>query len=130
MYEEKIQKILSEIERILTLKELYEKGYTPEEIKKFSFHILDPYFQNKDVLNKLVVSNIFPEVVNVSKIIQIIKNKNVLIKCLKIYNKAKNVDEKSCIDACMHWYHQSEKSASKIITTWLLEHDKFQLSYY
>ncbi len=125
---EKIQEILSEIEHMLTLKELYEKGHTPEEIKKFATHILDPYFQNKDVLIKLVVSNIFPEVVNVSKINQIIKNKNVLNECLKIYYKGKTEDEKSCLDACMHWYHQSEKSASKIITIRLLEHNKFQLN--
>ena len=113
---------------MLTLKDLYEKGHTPEDIKKFAIYILEPFFQNKDVLKNLVVSNIFPEVVNVSKITQVIKNKNVLKECLKIYNKAKTEDKKSCLDACMHWYPQSEKSSSKIITIRLLEHNKFQLN--
>jgi len=90
---EKIQEILSEINHMLTLKDLYEKGHTPEDIKKFAIYILDPFFQNKDVLKNLVVSNIFPEVVNVSKIAQVIKNKNVLKECLKIYNKAKTEDK-------------------------------------
>ena len=103
---------------------MIELGFHPNEIKEAIIESLSPYFENKDVLEKLAIDILVPESIN---ILRLQRNKGFFIffeKCLSAYRLAKLKDSKSCFESCAIWKSQIIQSLSEFWSVLCLEVDK------
>jgi len=123
----KYERIISIIKKESPLLKMIEYGMKPEEIKEAVIESLEPYFDNKDVLEQLAIEALIPESINLLKLQ---KDKWFFGKfenCLATYRLAKNKDPQSCFKSCALWQPQIFQSLSEYWSILNLEVDKSNL---
>lgn len=106
---------------------MIESGLTPEEIKEAIIELLEPYFDNKDVLEQLAIEALVPESINLLKLQKDKWFFGMFEKCLATYRLAKSKDPQSCFKSCALWQPQILQSLSEYWSVLYLEVDKSNL---
>lgn len=103
---------------------MIQKGMTTNDIKEAVIESLDPYFENKKILEKYAINYLAVESINLLKL----KNDNCFFEkfeeCLSTYRSAKIKDPNACFKSCTLWQNEIEKSVSEILSLFKLEIDK------
>lgn len=121
---QKYEKILSAIKEETPLLKMIQLGFNPSEIKEAIIESLEPYFENKNVLEKLAIEVLVPESIS---ILRLQKNKlffKFLQKCLSAYRLAQTKDSRACFESCAIWKNQIIQSLSEFWSVLHLEADK------
>ncbi len=123
----KYEKVISKVKEENPLLKLIESGMNLEEIKESVIESLEPYFDNKDILEQFAIETLVPESVNLLKL----QKENWFFrkfeKCLDTYRSAKAKDTQSCFKSCVLWQPQILQSLSKYWSVLYLEIDKNNL---
>jgi len=123
----KYERIISNIKEESPLLKMIESGLKPEEVKEAVIESLEPYFDNKGILEQFAIEALVPESINLLKLQ---KNKwlfRMFEKCLSIYRLAKSKDSQSCYESCELWQPQIFQSLSEYWSVLYLEVDKNNL---
>lgn len=123
----KYEKIISTVKSETGFLKLIEQGVKPEEIKEGIIHLLKPYFQNKEALEKHAVDHLVPDSVFFIKLRKDTTFLEKFKKCLATYHSAKNKGEARCFEACVIWLEDICDSESKFWSAAHLEVDKCKL---
>ena len=97
------ERIISAIREESPLFKMIQMGVKPKEIKEAVVESLEPYFDNRDILEQLAIKVLVPESIN---LLRIQKDKwlfEMFEKCLSTYHSAKTKDQQSCFKACALW---------------------------
>jgi hypothetical protein len=123
----KYERVISIIKEESPLLKMIESGLTPEEIKEAIIKLLEPYFDNKDVLEQLAIEALVPESINLLKLQKDKWFFGMFEKCLATYRLAKSKDPQSCFKSCALWQPQILQSLSEYWSVLYLEVDKSNL---
>ena len=123
------ERVISAIKQGSNLLKMIQSGIRPEEIKQAVIESLDPYFENKDVLQELAVEALVGESINLSKLQKDRWLVEMFEKCLFTYRSAKGLDAQSCFEACGLWQPIMIQSVSKFWSVLYLEVDKNVLEF-
>lgn len=123
----KYERIISQIKKESPFLKMIESGLKPEDIKEAVIKSLEPYFENKDILEQFSIRCLVPESTNLLKL-----QKNSLVfgmfeKCLATYSSAKSKDSQNWFESCALWQPQILQSLSKNWSVLHLEVDKNNL---
>lgn len=97
------ERILSAIREESSLLKMIQLGAKPEEIKEAVIESLEPYFDNKDILEQFAIEALVPESINLSKVQKDKRFLGMFEKCLFVYRAAKTEDPQSCFESCALW---------------------------
>ena len=120
---EKYEKIMSTIKESPLLK-MIELGLKPQEIKEIVIELLDPYFDNKEILEQFAIDVLVPESINLLKLKKDKWFFEMFEKCLLTYRSAKSKDPQSCFQSFALWQSHISHSISKFWSTLHLEVNK------
>ena len=98
----KNERIISAVRRS-HLPKLIELGLMPEDVKETVVKSLEPYFENRDVLERLAIEALVPEMVNLLRLERDKWFFEMFEKCLLTYRSAKIADAQSCFKSCAQW---------------------------
>lgn len=121
------ERIISAIREGSPLFKMIQMGVKPKEIKEAVVESLEPYFDNRDVLEQLAIKVLIPESIN---LLRIQKDKwlfEMFEKCLFTYRSAKTKDQQSCFRGCALWQPYITRSISKYWSVLHLEVPKSDL---
>jgi len=121
------EKIISAIREESPLFKMIQMGVKPKEIKEAVVESLEPYFDNRDILEQLAIKVLVPESIN---LLRIQKDKwlfEMFEKCLSTYRSAKTKDQQSCFKACALWQPYIHHSISEYWSVLHLEVPKNDL---
>jgi len=107
------ERIISAIREESPLFKMIQMGVKPKEIKEAVVESLEPYFDNREILEQLAIELLVPESIN---LLRIQKDKwlfEMFEKCLFTYRSAKNKDQQSCFGACALWQPYITRSISQ-----------------
>jgi len=121
------ERIISAIKEGSPLLKMIELGVKPEEIKEAVIESLEPYFDNKDILEQLAIKLLVPESISLLKIQKDKWLLEMFEKCFLTYRSAKTKDKKSCLKACALWQPYIAHSKSEYWSVLLLEVPKGDL---
>lgn len=121
---EKHEKIISTIKEETPLLKMIELGLKPEEIKQIVIELLEPYFDNKDILKQLAIEALVPESINLLKLQEDEQFFELFEKCLSTYRSAKSKDSQTCFESCALWQPHILNEISKFWSILYLEVDK------
>jgi len=123
----KYERIIASIKEESPLLKMIESGLKPEEVKEAVIESLEPYFDNKDILEQLAIDALVPESLNLLKLQKDNWFFGMFEKCLATYRSAKSKDPQSCLESCALWQPQILQSLSKYWSVLHLEVDKSNL---
>lgn len=123
----KYERIIASIKEESPLLKMIESGLKPEEVKEAVIESLEPYFDNKDILEQLAIEALVPESLNLLKLQKDNWFFGMFEKCLATYRSAKSKDPQSCLESCALWQPQILQSLSKYWSVLHLEVDKSNL---
>jgi hypothetical protein len=123
----KYEKIISKVKEESPLLKLIESGMNPEEIKEAVIESLEPYFDNKDILEQFAIETLVPESINLLKCQKDNWFSIMFKKCLVTCRSAKSRDPQSCLESFALWQPQIFQSLSKYWSSLYLEVDKRNL---
>lgn len=103
------------------LLKMIESGLKPEEVKEGVIESLEPYFDNKDILEQFAIDVLVPESINLLKLQKDNWFFRMFEKCLATYRSAKSKDPQSCLESCELWQPQILQSLSKYWSVLYLE---------
>lgn len=106
---------------------MVQTGFKPKEIKEAVVESLEPYFDNRDILEQFAVKVLVPESINLLKIQKDKWLFERFEKCLFTYRSAKTKDKQSCFRACALWQPYITYSISKYWSVLHLEVSKNDL---
>lgn len=121
------ERIVSAIKEGSPLFKIIELGVKPGEIKEAVIESLEPYFDNKDILEQLAIKLLVPESIS---LLRIQKDKwlfEMFEKCFFTYRSAKTKDQQSCLRSCALWQPHIAHSVSEYWSVLLLEVPKSDL---
>lgn len=123
---QKYERIISSIKERYPLFEMIQRGFKPEDIKKAVIATLDPYFENRSLVEHCAI-DLIPESITLTRL-----RKNPLFldgieNCLSIYRSAKATNSQSCFESFAWWQPQVIQSLSEFWTVLRLEVDKSTL---
>ena len=120
----KYERVISTIKEESPLLKIIQIGLKPEEIKEAVIESLEPYFDNKDILEQFAIEALVPESINLLKLQQDKLFLKMFEKCLSTYGLAKSRDMQSCFESCALWQSQILQSLSEYWSVLHLEVDK------
>lgn len=123
----KYEKILSAIKEQSPLLKMIQLGLKPEQIKEAVIETLEPYFYNKDVLERLAVVCLIPDSISLLRLQEDTWSFKMFKKCLTTYGSAKTNEPQRCFESCALWQPQILQSVSKFWSVLHLEVDKSTL---
>jgi len=123
---EKYEKIILAVKGSPLLK-MIELGLKPEDIKEAVIKSLEPYFDNKGILEQFAIEVLVPESVNLLKLQKDKWFSEMFKKCLFTYSSAKSKDPQSCFKSCAQWQSYIIDSLSKYWSALHLETNKTAL---
>jgi len=123
----KYEKVIAYIKEESPLLKMIESGLKPEEVKEAVIESLEPYFDNKDILEQLAIEALVPESLNLLKLQKDNWFFRIFEKCLATYRSAKSKDPQSCLESCALWQPQILQSLSKYWSVLYLEVNKSNL---
>ena len=100
---------------------MIESGLKPEEVKEAVVESLEPYFDNKDILERFAIEALVPESINLLKLQKDNWFFGMFEKCLATYRSAKSKDPQSCLESYALWQPQIIQSLSKYWSILYLE---------
>lgn len=103
------------------LLQMTEMGITPNEIKQTIINSFDPYFENKEVLEKDAINLLVVDFINLLKLQNDTFYFDCFEKCLLTFNAAKIKNSHACFESCANWQCEIEKSLSQYWSTYLVE---------
>ncbi len=121
---ERYRKIISGVTPIL---QLLEKGAKPEDIKTAVVETLEPFFQNKGILEKLAIEHLIPDAITLSRLEGDEFFFAMFSKCLNTYRSAKATDTATCFKSIALLEPQIANSQTKFWSVMNLEVDKSTL---
>jgi len=123
----KYDKIISAINEQTNFLEMVKAGIKPEETKKSVIELLEPYFDNRQMLEKFAIDCLMSDSVLLVKI----RRNNFLFekfkKCLETYRSAKNKNKKDCFESCAFFLNSIAETEIKFWSVANLEVDKNKL---
>lgn len=120
---EKYERIISTTNESPLLK-MIELGLKPQEIKEAVIKSLEPYFDNKEILEQFAIEALVPESINLLKLKKDKWFFEIFKKCLFTYRSAKNKDPQSCFESFALWQSRISRSISKFWSVLHLELNK------
>lgn len=120
----KYERVISTIKEESPLLKIIQIGLKPEEIKEAVIESLEPYFDNKDILEQFAIEALVPESINLLKLQQDKLFFKMFEKCLSTYGLAKSRDMQSCFESCALWQSQILQGLSEYWSVLHLEVDK------
>jgi len=121
---EKYERIISTIKEESPLLKMIQQGIKLEKIKEAVIASLEPYFDNKNVLEEFAIEVLIPESINLLKLQKDKWFFEMFKKCLSTYRLAKSRDPQSCFESCALWQPQILQSLSKYWSVLHLEQNK------
>lgn len=121
------ERIISAIKEGSPLLKMIELGVKPEEIKEAVIESLEPYFDNKDILEQLAIKLLVPESISLLKIQKDKWLFDMFEKCFFTYRSAKTKDQQSCLKSCALWQPYIAHSTSEYWSVLHLEVPKGDL---
>jgi len=121
------ERIMSAIREESPLFKMIQMGVKPKEIKEAVIESLEPYFDNKDILEQLAVKLLVPESINLLKLQKDEWFFKMFKKCFFTYRSAKTKDRQSCFKSCALWQSRIAHSISKYWSVLRLEVPKGDL---
>ena len=101
-----------------------ELGKTPTEIKEAVIESLEPYFENRDILEKYAIEFLVVESINLLKLKSDKWFFERFKKCISTYQLAKSINPQKCFESCALWQPDIEQSISRYWSVYYLEIDK------
>lgn len=123
----KYEKIIASVKDNTSFLGMIKCGVKPHEIKEAIIKLLEPYFDNKTVLERFAIDNLVVDSVFFLKVQSDIFFFKKFEKCLGTYHSAKSKDPQSCFEACAHWCTEVCESELKFWSVANLEVDKREL---
>lgn len=123
----KYERIISSIKKESPFLKMIESGLKPEDIKEAVIESLEPYFENKDILEQFSIRCLVPESINILKLQKDSWVFGMFEKCLATYRSAKSKDSQNYFESCALWQPQILQSLSKYWSVLHLEVDKNNL---
>ena len=112
---EKYERIISTIKEESPLLKMIQQGIKLEKIKEAVIASLEPYFDNKNVLEEFAIEVLIPESINLLKLQKDKWFFEMFKKCLSTYRLAKSRDLQSCFESCALWQPLATSNSSKLI---------------
>ena len=112
---EKYERIISTIKEESPLLKMIQQGIKLEKIKEAVIASLEPYFDNKNVLEEFAIEVLIPESINLLKLQKDKWFFEMFKKCLSTYRLAKSRDPQSCFESCALWQPLATSNSSKLI---------------
>jgi hypothetical protein len=107
--------------------ELVERGLKPNEVKEIVVKSLEPYFENKDVLEEFALDSCVPASITLSNLQNDQWFFEMFENCLAVYHTAKAKDPSNCYESIIWWQPQIAQSISTFWSVLNLEVDKNRL---
>lgn len=104
--------------------EIIKLGLKPKEIKKFVIETLEPYFENRDVLDEFAIETLIPESITLLRLQRDKRFFEMFKKCLFTYRSAKVKDPQASFKSCVIWHPYVLNSVSEFWSVLHLEVDK------
>jgi hypothetical protein len=123
----KYRKVISTIKGESPLLEMIQIGIRPEEIKEAVIESLNPYFDNKDILEQFAIEALVPESINLLKLQKDKWFFEMFKKVFSTYLSAKSKDSQDCYKSFALWQPQILQSLSEYWSIFHLEIDKCNL---
>lgn len=120
----KYERIISAVKEQNPFLKMIQAGFKPEEIKKSVIEALEPYFDNKDVLEQFAIEVLVTESINLTKLQKDKWLLGMFEKCLATYHSAKRRDAGSCFESLALWQPQILQSISDYWSILYLEINK------
>ena len=126
MSEKNFKQLIEKFDNDLGIKIFYDLGGTYEEMKKFIFETMSPFYENPNIIKEntllcLPDAIAFIRYIDNSLYLQPFKD------CLKIYNSAKNINPQETYRVCANWNSLIERGISKVWSILYL-HDEVDVS--
>jgi hypothetical protein len=121
----KYDQIVSSVRRFTNVFEAFGGGATSEQIKQSIIDLLQPYFANRDQLERLAINALAPEAAEYARLSQDIWAHSLFRYCLQVHWDAKAKDETQCLQTCMEWMPRIYDGLSVF---WSLFHSSQDLS--
>jgi len=123
---EKHEEIISALKESPFLK-MTQSGLKAEEIKGAVIELLEPYFNNKDILEQRAIEALVPESISLLKLKKNEQFFELFEKCLSTYRLARSKDPQTCFESCALWQPQIASAVSEFWSILHLELDKSAL---
>lgn len=120
----KYERILSSIKEQTPLLKMFERGVKPEEVRAAIIELLEPYFDNRDVLERFATEALVTESINLLKLKEERPFFEMFEKCLYTYHCAKVKDSETCFKCCADWQPKIVESVCRCWSVSHLEVDK------
>ena len=119
-----IKRILRAIGDEGILYKVIQQGVKPIEIKSAIIEALNPYFENKQILEKFSIDILVPEMINLLKL-QIDKWLfNIFEEYYQIFIDSKRIDKNKCFESFAYWHQEIIDDNSRFWSIHNLELDK------
>jgi hypothetical protein len=123
----KYEKIISSINKQTNFLEMVKAGIKPEEIKKTVIELLEPYFENREMLEKYAINTLLGDSILLMKIRKDKFFFDKFKKCIETYRSAKNKKQKECFKSCAFFFNAIIETEIKFWSVANLEVDKNKL---
>lgn len=120
-------KVVQGVRKFSPLLHMIELGLSPTEIKEAVLEVLDPFFQNKQLLVTLVPGLLVPEAVNIVRLQHDPWAFDMFEKCLAVHRAAQKAVGAESIGACVWWEPAIRKGLSEYWSASCLEVPKDNL---
>lgn len=121
---ETINNILRAIKEDGLLYKAIEHGVKPVEIKNAIIEIFDPYFCNKQILEKFSIEILVPELISFLKIKEEKWLFTIFEKYYKKFEEAKRADKEKCFESFSFWHQEILDSNYRFWSIYNLQFDK------
>jgi len=109
------------------LLQLYEQGFTPEQMKETILATLIPEFNDSSILERYDIGLLCTEYVNITKIKQVQWVSELYDECTRIRRKSLRHNPNLCAEICANWEQQISGALSVFWSSANLEQDKTEL---
>lgn len=122
-----IKRILRAIGEECILYKIIQHGVKPIEIKNAIIELFNPYFENKQILEKFSIEILVPEMINLLRLQ--VDNWLFIIfeEYYEVFKEAKRVDKNKCFESFAYWHHEIIDANSRFWSIHNLELDKNNL---
>lgn len=124
----KFNKIITEINQKSGLIELFENGFTPDQVRELIIDSFRPFFENQDDFEEIVMFYMISDWVNLKKF-----NKDQwFLKSLKdsltLYQNAKRINKQACFEITFRLKNEHIENGNRFWTSIYLEREKENLN--
>ena len=120
----KFKKLLSSIGQLHNIFNAYKDSATPEGIKQGVIVLFSPYFNNKNILERVAVNELIPNAVEYTKLSQDKLFLELIRFSVDTHNRAKSINNDESIKICAEWMAAIFDGLSVFWSQFNLEQDK------